>query len=296
MKKVAFLSFLLILSLTAGVFNMATAQAENEKESEVVLRIITKDGNTFIGTLVSENDDELTLQTDQLGRITIKRSDIKTIEQVDPKHIKDGEYWHENPQSTRYLFSTNAFGLKKGEGYYQNTWIFFNNVNFGIRDHISLGGGLVPTFLFGSGSVPVWIMPKVSIPIANESLHIAAGGLFGGVIGEDNAGVGLAYGTATVGNRDNNLSLGIGYGYADGNWADIPLININGMYRMNKNMFFISENYFVTAGGETLGVISAALRWAPVNFAVDFGLVRPTGIGGEFVGIPWLGVTIPLGR
>lgn len=273
-----------------------SAQAQNEGESGVVYRVVTTDGNTFIGTLVSENDQEVILQTDQVGRITIQRSNIKTMEKVDPDHLKDGEYWHENPQSTRYLFSTNALGLRKGEGYYQNIWIFFNNLNFGITDHISLGGGLVPTFLLGSGSMPLWVMPKVSIPIANESVHFSAGGLFGGVLGEVNAGVGLAYGMTTVGNRDNNLSLGIGFGYADGRWADIPLINVNGMYRLSRNLFFISENYFVTAEGDTFGLLSAALRWAPENFAVDFGLLRPTDVGGEFIGVPLLGVTIPLGR
>lgn len=258
-------------------------------------RVVTNDGNTFIGTLVSENDQEIVMDTENLGRLTIKRSNIKSMQEVDPDRIRDGEYWHENPQSTRYLFSTNAFGLRKGEGYYQNTWVFFNNVNFGITDNVSLGGGMVPTFLFGTGSFPVWLMPKLSIPVAKESLNIAAGGLFGGIIGE-NTGLGLVYGTATVGNRDNNLSFGIGYGYADGSWADIPLININGMYRFSKNMFFISENYFVTSDGETLGLISAALRWAPKNFSVDFGLVRPTDLGGEFIGVPWLGVAIPLGK
>ncbi|MCH2450521.1 MAG: hypothetical protein MK198_10285 [Gracilimonas sp.] len=236
MKKVDFLCFVMTLSITAGVLNMP-ALAQGETKSAVIYRIVTTDRNTFIGTLVSENDQEVILQTNQVGRITIQRSNIKMMEQVDPDQLKDGKYWHENPQSTRYLISTNAFGLRKGEGYYQNTWIFFNNVNFGVTDHISLGGGLVPTFLFGSGSMPVWIMPKISIPIANESVHIAAGGLFGGVLGEVHTGLGLVYGTATVGNRDNNLSLGLGYGYADGRWADIPLINVKGMYRLSKNMF-----------------------------------------------------------
>lgn len=295
MSKTGFLYFMLVSSMFLGSFNM-TVLAQDEGQSESVYRIVTKDGNIFIGTLVSENDQEITLQTDQIGRITIQRSDIRKMEQIDPKQVNDGEYWHENPQSTRYLFSTNALGLRKGEGYYQNTWVFFNNVNFGVTDHISLGGGLTPTFLFGSGSVPVWIMPKVSIPIANESLHIAAGGLFGGVLGEENAGMGLVYGTATVGNRDNNLSFGLGYGYADGRWADIPLINVSGMYRLSRNTFFISENYFVIADGETFGVLSVALRWAPENFAVDFGLLRPTDVGGELIGIPWLGVTIPFGK
>ncbi len=36
--------------------------------------------------------------------------------------------------------------------------------------------------------------------------------------------------------------------------------------------------------------------WSSENFAVDFALVRPGGIGIDFIGFPWLGVTIPFGR
>lgn len=292
-SKCAFL--LVALAITAILFN-STVYAQDVSDQTVKYRIITTDGNTFIGTLVSENDNEVVIQTEKLGRITISRTDIKSMEEVDTADLRDGEYWHENPNSTRYLFGTNALGIRKGEGYYQNTWIFFNNVNYGVTNNFSLGGGLVPTFLFGDNNTPIWFMPKVSIPISSESFHIAAGGLFGGVVGEDNAGFGLAYGVATIGNRDNNLSFGLGYGYADGNWADIPLLNLSGMYRMSKNTYLITENYFVTADGRSAGLLSAAFRWAPENFAVDFGLIRPTDIGGDYVGIPWLGVAIPIGR
>jgi|AntRauTorckE6833_2_1112554.scaffolds.fasta_scaffold00001_92 hypothetical protein len=264
-------------------------------------RVVTKDGNTFVGTIVSEDAEQIVLDTENLGEITIQRNRIKSMEVIDPKHLKeDGDYWFENPHSTRYLFSTNAMGLKKGEGYYQNTWIFFNNVNYGVTNNFSMGAGVIPTFLFGTGSTPFWLMPKVSIPVASNNLHIAAGGLFGTVVGEGDSGFGMAYGVVTAGNRDNNVSLGIGYGYADGSWSDIPLINLNGMYRINKKLYLISENYFVSAGGETVGLLSGSLRWAPENLAVDFGLIRPfvvgESIGGGFIGVPWLGVAIPFGK
>ncbi|MAO64462.1 MAG: hypothetical protein CL666_05635 [Balneola sp.] len=216
---------------------------------------------------------------------------------MDHDRIKNGEVWFENPHSTRYLFSTNGIGLKKGEGYYQNTWIFFNNVNYGITHNFSLGGGLIPTFLFGTTAVPIWIMPKASIPLVKDNLHAAVGGLFGGVVGGgESFGLGLAYGVLTYGNTDNNLTFGMGYGYADGTWADIPIFTLSGMVRIKEKLYLISENYFVSADGSGIGLLSAALRWSPDNFAVDFGLIRPTDIGGEFIGAPWLGISIPFGR
>lgn len=288
MKKAT--AFLLLFGIMC-VLNSNPIQAQDA----TYYRIVTTDGNKFIGTLVSQDDAQVVLNTSDLGEVTIQRSNIKSMETIEPSRIKNGDYWYENPHATRYLFSTNAIGLKPGEGYYQNTWIFFNNVNVGVTKNISLGGGLVPTFLFGTSSVPVWLMPKVSIPIAQDNLHIAAGGLFGGIIGEDSFGLGLAYGVLTYGNTDKNITVGLGYGYGDGQWSKTPLININGMYRLTKTLYLVSENYFISVGDESTGIISLAGRWAPENFSIDFGLVRPTE-DGEYIGLPWLGFTVPFGR
>lgn len=287
-----------ILLLMIGVGLSAEVKAQ---DATIIYRVITTDGNSFIGTIVSEDDQQIVLNTKDLGEITIQRANIKSVEEVDSKRIKgDGEYWFENPHGTRYLFSTSAIGLKKGEGYYQNVWIFFNNVNYGFSNNISMGAGLIPTFLFG-GATPVWLLPKVSVPIAKDNIHLAAGGMFGGVVGDgESFGIGLAYGAITVGNLDQNLTFAVGFGYGDGQWSDIPLFNINGMIRLTRTIYLISENYIISAGGETAGFLSGAVRWAPENLALDFGLFRPYIVGenidGGFIGIPWLGATIPFGN
>jgi len=258
-------------------------------------RIVSTDGNVFIGQMVSETDQEVVLLTESIGRVTISRDRIRSMTRIDESQIRDGEYWYENPQGTRYLFAPNAIGLKKGHGYYQNTWIFFNNVNYGVTNNISIGGGLIPTFLFGTSSTPVWITPKISIPVASDNIHIAAGALIGGVIGEDSGGGGLIYGTSTFGNTDRNISFGLGYGYGGGDISSTPAINISGMIRLSKSMHLVSENYLFP-GTSFNGIASIGTRWAPENFAVDFALVRPLEDIGFFIGVPWLSVTLPFGR
>ncbi|TVR29947.1 MAG: hypothetical protein EA390_08880 [Balneolaceae bacterium] len=213
---------------------------------------------------------------------------------LDPNRIRDGEYWFENPQGTRYFFAPNAIGLRKGSGYYQNAWIFFNNVNYGVSDNFSIGAGTIPVFLFGVSALPIWVLPKLSIPVAAGNVHLAAGALIGGVIGEDSGGFGLAYGNATFGNRDRNVTVGLGYGYAGDEWSDTALLNISGLYRAGKNFQWLAEIYFLPGiDGSGFGIFGA--RWAPENFAVDFGLGRPLRDAG-FIGFPWLGVTIPFGN
>lgn len=258
-------------------------------------RVETFDGNVFTGELISENDEEIVLLTKSAGEITIRRENIRQMTRLNDQEMQNENNWHENPQSTRYLFAANALGIRKGEGYYQTTWILFNNVNYGVSNNFSIGAGMVPMFLFGVSATPFWIMPKLSIPIATDNLHISAGALMGGIIGEDSGGGGLLYGVTTLGNSDKNLSVGLGYGYGGGEISSTPLVNISGMIRTGKNIYLLSENYFVP-GTDTNGIASFGLRWAPENFAVDFALVRPLEDLGGVVGIPWLGVSIPFGK
>ena len=278
-------SFALIFVITSSAY----AQQSD------LYRVETTDGNTFVGQLISETDEAITILTESAGEITISRKNIRKMTLLENDQMREDGYWHDNPQSTRYLFAPNAIGLRKGEGYYQNTWILFNNVNYGITNNFSLGAGTVPLFLFGLSSTPFWIMPKLSIPVASDLVHLSAGALIGGVIGEEDGSGGLLYGTGTVGDTNKNLTLGLGYAYGGGEISSTPVVNISGMYRTGQSIYFISENYFIpdTDAG---GLVSFGVRWAPENFAVDFALIRPLEDFGSFVGLPWLGLTIPFGR
>lgn len=285
-KVTSSIGFLLLLFLSFGFTEAAWAQQEDQ------YRIVTTDGNVFTGTLISEDDEKVVLKTETLGEITIKRENIRKMERLDSSRQRDGSYWFANPQSTRYFFAPNAIGLKKGKGYYQNTWVLFNNINYGISDNVSIGGGIVPLFLFGSVGTPLWFLPKISVPLADNNIHLAAGAMIGGVVGEGSGGGGLLYGATTFGNTDRNLTAGIGYGYAGGDISNTPVLNISGITRVSQTVYLISENY-VFPGTDFNGLISFGARWAPENFAVDFALVRPLEEAGGLIGIPWIGVTIP---
>lgn len=267
----------------------AAAQAEEPP----VYRIETTQGAVFIGVLMEETDDAVVLRLEDENEVRIQRATIRSMRTMDPEQFRDGQYWHPNPQPTRYLFGPNALGVREGTGYYQNAWIFFNNVNYGVSNRVSIGAGTVPVFLFGASAVPLWLLPKVSIPTPQDNLHLAAGAVVGGVLGADGGvGVGVFYGAATLGDEDQNLTGGIGYGYADGSLAPSPFFNLSGMTRVSRSVYLISENYFF-AGDEVNGLVSVGIRYAPERFAVDFGLVRPLAEVGSFIGLPWLGVSVP---
>ena len=257
--------------------------------------IETVDGNEFLGEIISEDSESVKIKTDKFGQVTINKSDIKKKNPVVVQQLKDGKLWFANPQSTRYFWSPNGYGLKKGEGYYQNIWVLWNQFSYGVTDYFSVGAGIIPTFLF-SAPTPVFATMKFSIPVKKDKFNIAGGAIAGYVVGEEGAGLGILYGLATYGSPDSNVSFGMGYGFAGGEWAQSPMFNLNGMFRVSSRGYVITENYVISGGGETIVLVSLGGRSIIKKVALDYGLFIPYADGSIEFAIPWLGFTVPFGK
>ena len=272
--------------------------AQTTRDTIPLFQVATADGNEYTGIIIAQDTSVLILQTEKLGTLTFAKKDIARIQLIDPEKLKEGIYWADNPQSTRYLWAPNGYGLKKGEAYYQNIWVLFNQVSFGVSNNFSVGAGMLPLFLFAGAPTPAWITPKFSIPVKKDKFNIGAGALLATVLGESETGFGLLYGIATFGSRDRNLSVGLGYGFAGGGWADSPTVSISGLIRTGARSYIITENYYIDGGYDTnLILASAGFRWIIKKAGLDFGLVLPYESSMESVFfIPWLGITIPFGN
>ncbi len=291
MKTVrSFLALIFVLILHTAV------HSQNTNQDTILCKIETRDGNEFIGEIVSEDSLKIQLNTKNFGLITVQKTDVKSIELIDKKQIRDNEVWFANPQSTRYFWSPNGYGLKEGEGYYQNIWVLWNQFAYGITDNFSLGGGIIPLFLFGGAPTPIFITPKFSIPVEADKFNLGAGALIGTILGEPETTFGIVYGISTFGTPDNNVSIGMGYGFTGDGWASSPMFNFNGMFRLSDRWYFLTENYYINTGGEGFGILTMGARWMIKKAALDFGLVMPLGVDSGFVGIPWLGFTVPFGK
>ncbi|MEL6987304.1 MAG: hypothetical protein AAGK97_05690, partial [Bacteroidota bacterium] len=107
---------------------------------------------------------------------------------------------------------------------------------------------------------------------------------------------GSVYGAATFGRDESNITAGLGYGFAGGDFAESPLITLSGMTRMGKKTFFMSENYFVIFDGNVnlINFIGGRTVWESVQ--LDWGLVTSlNSFGDGFGAVPWLSLTIPFG-
>lgn len=276
-----------LLLLLFFVFNLLAAHAQYRPDS-TRYQIQTKDGNTYIGVLVGQEEDRLLLETRNLGIIQIQKADIQKMETIEATDTKNGQVWVRHLQSVNYFNLPSSYNLKKGEVYYQNSWIFFSHLGVGVSDHVTIGGGFIPLFLFGSGNIPLWLTAKATVPIVKDKFSLGLNGVLVGITGSE--GSGFVYGTGTLGSRDKNVTVGLGYAHMDGSWSPVPLVTLSAIIRTSAKSYFITENYY--SAGTAWITLGGRRVFNPVS--LDYGLFIPAGISETFVGIPWLGVVIPL--
>lgn len=259
--------------------------------------IETDDGNAYYGYILAVDDITVNFKTANIGTITIHQAHIKKINALDEDKFIEGKYYHDIFQASRYFWSPNGYGLKKGEGYYQNVWILYNQFSYAISSNFSIGGGLVPLFLFDGAPTPIWVIPKFSLPVVKDLYNVGVGALAGTILGEEETGFGILYGVNTIGPPDKNFTLGIGWGYAGTDWADSPIITLSGMVRTGPKGYLMTENFIIDVGEDSpLVLVSAGGRTMIRRTGIDYGLFIPFMPDLDvFVAVPWLGITIPFG-
>jgi len=71
-----------------------------------------------------------------------------------------------------------------------------------------MGGGVMPLFFIAGSVTPVWITPKVSVPLIKDNLNLGAGALLSRVIGFS----GYSFGILSAGGRSVQKRLAVDYG------------------------------------------------------------------------------------
>lgn len=245
------------------------------------------DGSEFIGTILSLDSALLQIKTASIPKIQIFLETIKRMKVIENKMVFKGATAIPNPNPTRYFFAPSAFNLKKGERYYQNTYLLLNSINYGLSDHFSIGASLelISTFsTIGPGWSPIWmITPKVGYEVA-KNVNVGAGLLLAGFGFQ--GGFQLAYGLVTYGNTENNVTLALSTGWADGDYLKNPPITLNGMFRIGRRNAFITENWIVPSIGN---LYSYGVRFFGSKISVDLGFLNNKDIMDVIIiGIPYV--------
>ncbi|MEQ8905732.1 hypothetical protein [Ekhidna sp.] len=276
-------SFLHCLIILLSLQSYSCLAQNVTSESDTTLyQVFTKDGNSYIGTIVERNEEYIVLATKSIGTITIPADQIKEINKIIGS-ITDSRNWPYNFQTANYFASASAYGLKKGEGFYQNTWIFFNNFSYGVTDNFSIGAGVLATFFFAA-EAPVWFTARLTTPVVEDKLNVGAGGVYGTLAGET---FGFLYGMSTIGSRDANLTIGAGSGFVNGDFSDL-FMTFAGNLRASRNFYLLLDAYVVE---NTLFAFIGG-RSMLGRASLEYGLLTSSEF--NVAGIPILGLTLPL--
>ncbi len=302
-KKHIFMRTLILFSTIVffSLLTISNIQAQNKSKKETVT-ITTLDGNIYTGKILKQTEKTIRIKTTSAGVLTIKKKKIKSID-FDPSSSSSNAVSQYRSYPSKYFLGTSGYNLKKGEGYYGNTWIFFNEINYGITDNLSIGAGTIPLFIFNGAPTPVWLKTKVSLPIVKNKINISGGAMAGAIIGEefysDNTFLWL-YSAGTLGSKEKNISFSINFIYGGGGWSP-ALFTLSGKYKVSHRTYLLTDNYLsFDTNGLGDGIFSfLGARTAFKGISLDYGGIVPIGAGIFDVGIyivPYLGIKIGFGR
>jgi len=268
--------------------SIATADTSLRHEARL------RDGSRLVGRVVAVTADSVRIQL-RSGPVSVARGEIAEVRQFTAANFHDGEFWADNSNYTRLLFSATAYPLARGEGYYWNAWLFLHGFAVGVSDRFTIGGGglLYPGMDFGETFY--FITPKITLT-RGPGPQFAVGALAGFVprigLSGDGASLGILYGVSSFGTRESNLSVGLGWGYVESDIANRPIIMVGGQTRVSRRMALVSENWFVpTGGGYEDGIISYGVRFLGEKLSVDLAFLN-SAQDLIFPGFPWLGFSV----
>ncbi|MEL6822327.1 MAG: hypothetical protein AAFP70_11235 [Calditrichota bacterium] len=280
--KLFVLLFLFIGSLYAQetVSQAMLSQADTSQVFVVKLN----DGSSVIGRINNVTADGFEVET-TIGRVAIPYAKAVSAKVIDPTKIRDGYYWFPNPNQTRLFLAPTGRMLKKGNGYFQNIYLFFNGLAYGITDNVTIGGGMsvFPVDDFLENNL-FYFTPKFGKEI-NENVSLAAGAI---IINPPNLDevAGLAYGVGTFGNETASFTGGLAFPFAGDDLADQLVIMLGGDLRVSRRTSLISENWIIT-GDDGGALFAYGIRFFGEQLSVDlaFANVSDSPI---FPGVPYV--------
>jgi len=256
------------------------------------------DESELIGKYVSKDLLHVSIATSDTPKISIPFSELKKIKILANELGQNNKYSYPNPSATRYLIGPSAFALKKGKGYYQGTYLLLNSFNYGLTDHISIGGGFELFSILIKQNPIFFITSKIAFPVG-EKINLGAGINYLSTPDFDEEyhrnSFGIAYGIGTYGTPDHNITGGIGWGFIKNELSANPIITFSGTTRLSKRFALVSENwiapvaYYKSKGSAAyIGLYSYGVRYFEKKVAVDFAFINNKFNSENRIGFPYL--------
>lgn len=223
------------------------------KDSVYTFKLL--DNKEVSGILINSTDSTYTLWVISNRHIIINKNNIKQIvfHPKEPDLFKKAKPYP--PQSYRYLLSPSAYNLKEGKLYYQCTDMFFNSLNYGISNQLSIGGGfIILPVLVGDVFRHYYLNLKWAKPTGkyfNLGINFQYVKIKG--VSEDrlynidaqNFNSFMALGVMTYGSKSKNITLSIGLSPKSSKKDTEPIMNLCAMLSDEKNMAIVTESWYI---------------------------------------------------
>lgn len=262
----------ILIALVIGACFLFAASVQAEVSSDklkppepgMVQRLTLNDGSTLIGKITAVGDEDVTFQS-SMGEMTIKKENIKSIEEMPESSYRGGKYWYPNPNQTRLLIGPTARTLPPGKGYLFDIMIFFPGAAIGITKNfmISGGGSIFP----GLDDQLLYFIPKIGVGV-NERLDVAASVVVLYLLDETAF---LGMGTMTFGEPDYSLTAGLALAWTGDELQDEPAWTIGGEYRFARRLSLVAEGWYIP-GTDGAKMFMPAIRFFGEQMTLDFGI------------------------
>lgn len=283
----------------------STVNSEKRKDSLPEVNVTLKDGTVLKGTIVAISIQELTLKTAFAGNLTLKQENIvsivniknsgtnqvvisnyNTINDKNPNNLPITSFGGGKANTNylpylaqhKYLFSNNYMGLKKKDFVYQNIWVLYNGIDYGISDNFSIGGGGLFLGLLVFANVhfrtQFQISEMVKIGAAYNYFFAPSNGFNSS---RKNSSMGVLSGGITIGNEKLNVTTSVGQAkkLSDSNSDLVNGFSVSGYVKLNNSLALITDNFFFNSSDHNK-FLSAAFRLTGRNTVFDFGLMGNT--------------------
>lgn len=285
--------------LLVFLFAFAYANAQNTENTRYLIQ--TRDGNIYRGVIVEKQAAYIVFQTDQIGTITIQFEDVQQIQRLDgntpepqrntnnggfaPPRLRTPVIRDEQYEAAFYILKPSSFKNEKGKGYYQNAWLFLNSVQYNFTDNFSVGFGIVPLDIDG---VPAWIQPKFTLPIKKDLVHFSIGALNAVTMGYSQTNFGAVYGEIGFGDAGNNVNVGLGKYYENGEFGSSLMFSFSGTLQLGQSTALATECY-VTPNNQFFG---GTMHQRLGSVVMQAGLIGFSD-NGWLGAVPVLGLSVP---
>lgn len=302
MKTTLHLSFLFLFLSLFRIDALAQSSRGNAIEGGTFVIIKMIDGTKIVGKKLASTPESIIVETQLAGKLNLFYDKIERIRSISDPNYTGGRFWKQNSNYSRNVIGPSGYGLQKGEGYYQNVMLFLHNVSYGFTDNFSMSFGtelvsLLNTNDFVANRTPGFVIsPKFTFPITGNNINIGVGGIAGHAPDSENIfDLGLVYGVTTFGSRDNNFSVGVGFGVVDGDFTSAPTFSLAGNFRVGNSVSITTENWFFPS--TDVGLVTLGVRIIGEVVSWDFsyiGVFDNTFFSAS--PIPFVGIAVPFGR